>query len=141
MRSKDILYYGAPFLVAAGAFGCQIINREKTPGGVWLKPDNGAKVSRNIDFAARAYPAKKGRDPEVKEVQFTVSWKGRPGPWIIACKKEVPTEQDVYSCTWDSEDQIEEVPAGELKVSFDVTDLAGNKTEAPNGVHTVNSQP
>lgn len=102
------------------------------PGGEWISPKNGSRVSRTIHFAALAYPTNPG-DPKIAYVNFTVSWAGRPGPWVIACKVVRPRRGNQYGCVW----RPKHVPAGRLNISFDVYDVAGNHNNSPNGVHMV----
>jgi hypothetical protein len=106
------------------------------PGGVWLSPTNGDTVNGSVQFAARAYPTSPG-DPAIAYVQFTVSWDGRPGPWLVACHVTRPSHDDVYTCSWDP--AAAGAPAGPLRISFDVVDRATppHVGAAPNGVHTL----
>ena len=108
------------------------------PGGVWLTPDHGTVITRQVPFAARAYPTNRG-DPAIESVEFTVSWEGRPGPWLVACRLSAPAYDDVYACTWDPTQS--RVPAGPVRVSFDVYDQAGNKNLAPHGTRTLTYSP
>lgn len=140
MRSKDVFRYTTAALLTSLALSSCRASRENTPGGIWHKPENGAIASKTVDFEARAYPAGY-RDPEVEFVQFTVSWEGRKGPWIIACKIPKPKKGDVYNCNWDPNRYPETVPGGRLNVSFDVDDVTGKRTEAPNGVRTITYAP
>ena len=110
------------------------------PGGLWLEPAQGHAVSGRIHLVARAYPTL-ATDPAIAFVNFTVSWEGRPGPWLIACRVTKPVREDVYECDWDP--LTAKVPAGPLHVSFDVQDRANpsHVNYAPNGVRTITYVP
>jgi hypothetical protein len=126
---------GTVFAVGTGTMLGLPPRAASRPGGVWLGPQRGAAVVGPIEFAARAYPGRRG-DPPIDFVQFTVSWEGRPaGPWEIACRLWVPTDADVYRCTWDP--ATAGAPPGALRLSFDAYDQKGNVNEAPHGVRVV----
>ena len=110
------------------------------PGGLWLSPTNGQVVTTTVLFIAHAYPTHVG-DPQIAYVNFTVSWPGRRGPWLIACRVTKPGQTDQYSCVWTPSKKSERVPAGRLQISFDVYDAAGHHNNAPNGVHTISYMP
>ena len=101
-------------------------------------------TSTTIEFDVRAYPTRLDLDPPVKDVVVTVSWTGRSGPWLVACRTHPSSSQqqlrvrdDHYRCTWDPRDAGERVPSGDLRVSFDVYDAKGNVRHGPNGTHTI----
>jgi len=109
------------------------------PGGMWVSPANGAKTTGNLYYAAQAYPTKPG-DPAINHVNFTAWWPGlgpESGPWYIASTVYSPTYSYVYECNWD----MSGVPAGPVKISFDVYDKDGNKNLAPNGVRSITYKP
>jgi len=99
------------------------------PGGMWISPNNGDTVRDPVYFAAHAYPTNPG-DPPIDHVNFTVNAQGN---WVVACMVTVPTSGDMYSCTVNL--QQLGVAYGQIQVSFDVYDQAGNVNFAPNGVH------
>ncbi len=113
----------------------------KTPGGLWVSPKEGETTGYRVHFDADAYPTRRNIDPDVKEVDFTVSWEGRPGPWIVACKIQKTSLVGQYSCDWDPSKEKEKVPQGKLNISFDVFDSKGNVNQAPNGTRTITYQP
>lgn len=113
----------------------------KTPGGLWVSPKAGETTGSPVHFDARAYPTRRNVDPNVEKVNFTVSWEGRPGPWIVACRVDKPIEIDHYRCDWDPSKSQEKVPQGKLNISFDVYDSKGNANLAPNGTRTITHQP
>jgi hypothetical protein len=103
--------------------------------------NNGQQVSHIVHFAAHAYPTNAG-DPAILGVKFTVWWPAlgpQSGPWKIACVATSPSGGDVFSCDADLA-QLGS-PPGQLLVSFDVYDQAGNSNLSPNGEHTVYYQP
>ena len=110
------------------------------PGGLWISPVNGDTVAGPIHFAARAYPSSPS-DPPIAFVNFTVSWEGRAGPWLVACRVDRPSDGDVYACDWNP--AAAKVPAGPLHLSFDVYDQAKkpNANLAPNGTRAINYAP
>lgn len=110
------------------------------PGGIWLSPSDGETVTGPLHFAARAYAGHRD-DPAIAFVEFTVSWDGRRGPWLVACHVSKPQQGDLYQCTWNPAQS--HAPAGELQISFDVYDQAKPRDvdEAPNGVHSVRYLP
>lgn len=114
----------------------QIEQNPKTPGGLWVSPKEGESV-KIVHFEARAYPTRRNIDPDVKLVEFTVSWEGKPGPWVVACREEKPKSDDHYACDWDPKKSTEIVPNGKLNVSFDVFDAKGNVNQSPNGIHSI----
>ncbi|MGI8553530.1 MAG: hypothetical protein ACR2PL_22505 [Dehalococcoidia bacterium] len=120
---------------AQPAHGAQVL-----PGGLWVGPESGLSVSGPLRFAARAYPTNPG-DPGIAFVNFTVSWEGRSGPWLIACKVTKPVQADVYQCNWNP--VTAGVPVGPLRVSFDVYNRAkrANVQFAPNGTRTIKYAP
>lgn len=107
------------------------------PGGIWVYPENGqTTVHGIIYFAARAYPTNPG-DPPINHVNFTIGWKG--GGWRVGCTAYPPAVQNLYTCPVIMA-QLN-VPVGNIQISFDVYDQAGNVQFAPNGVHTVHYAP
>ena len=108
------------------------------PGGLWISPpspNNGDTVTDVIHFAAHAYPTNPG-DPAIAKVNFTVS---SQGSWKVACTASPPATGDVFSCDANLKDLG--VSYGQIQVSFDVYDQAGNVNLAPNGVHTLTYAP
>jgi hypothetical protein len=107
------------------------------PGGIWTDPSptDGQVVSDVIHFAAHAYPTNPG-DPAIDHVNFTV---GSQGSWKVACTASPPATGDVFSCDANLKDLG--VSYGQIQVSFDVYDQAGNVNLAPNGVHTLTYAP
>ncbi len=104
------------------------------PGGVWITPGTGFVVSGNIlHFAARAYPTSPG-DPRIAAVYFTATWQAPDGGWRIACRATAitPGTPDTYECDWPLTGNV---PNGQITVSFDVYDTAGNSRKAPSGLH------
>lgn len=110
-----------------------VVSVKIIPGGLWISPADGQTVGDVIHFAAHAYPTHPG-DPSIDHVNFTISWQGAPS-WKVACKVSPPTTGDIYSC--DANLKQLGVPYGQIQVSFDVYDQAGNVKSAPNGVHTL----
>lgn len=108
------------------------------PGGVWIAPQSEQYVSRPIHFVARAYPSERAA-PAIASVAFTLTWEGRPGPWLEACRVTSPTHTDLYECDFDP--MTVDVPSGLLQVSFDVYDQLGSLKKAPHGVRSVTYQP
>ena len=111
------------------------------PGGIWVSPtdDRQAPQGDVLTLSARAYPTGPS-DPAVAYVNFTIAWPGHSGPWRLACPPIVsPVEGDRYECVTNLRELG--VPTGELTVSFDVYDLAGNSRLAPNGTHQVSWYP
>src|SRR5262249_51746615 len=107
--------------------------RDPLPGGSWIGPASGSTITgSSLHFAAHAYPSQVGA-PTVSRVEFTASWPGRTGPWLVACRLTTPSHDDVYECDW----PLSGVPSGDVNVSFDVYDQAGGVNQAPNGVRTV----
>ncbi|MFN8536781.1 MAG: hypothetical protein U0232_04825 [Thermomicrobiales bacterium] len=103
------------------------------PGGVWIAPASGFVVAGGtLHFAARAYPTSP-TDPPVSAVFFTASWQAPDGGWRIACRADTitPGTPDTYECDWPL---TANVPDGELTISFDVYDKAGNARKAPHGL-------
>jgi hypothetical protein len=107
------------------------------PGGKWFDPSpkDGQVVQDTIHFAAHAYPTHAG-DPAIAQVNFTV---GAQGGWKVACTAIPPKNGDVFACDANLKDLG--VPYGQVQVSFDVYDQAGNVNLAPNGVHTLTYAP
>lgn len=104
---------------------------------MWIAPSNGQSIHGPIHFAARVKPILGGKP--IRCVQFTVSWNGRGGSWLIACRLFKPTHGNVYECIWDPTKEVEQVPEGELHVSFDVVTLTAHHN-SPNGIHTISWQ-
>jgi len=102
------------------------------PGGLWVYPANRQTMHGIIDFAAKAYPTNPG-DPPINHVNFTIGWKD--GGWRVGCMAYPPAVQNLYTCPVIMA-QLN-VPVGNIQISFDVYDQAGNINFAPNGVHTV----
>jgi len=109
------------------------------PGGQWVtppSPKNGDTVTDVIHLVARAYPSHQG-DPAISYVFFTIN---SNGSWGLACLPVAPpTTGDVFAC--DVNLKQLGIAYGQIQVSFDVEDQAGNMSLAPNGVHTLNHVP
>lgn len=102
------------------------------PGGVWISP-SGNTIGDVIPFAAYAYPTHPG-DPEIDHINFTIYWQGAdPRKWTIACVARRPIRNDMFACNANLRSLG--VPAGQIKISFDVYDRQGNVNLAPNGEH------
>ena len=95
-------------------------------------------VSKPIHFAARAYPGNRAA-PAIAFVEFTVSWEGRPGPWLVACQVKTPTHTDLYECDFDP--VAIGIPPGRLRISFDVYDERETVNLAPHGVRVITYAP
>ncbi|GEM_PF-2643463 len=116
------------------------------PGGVWILPDQGTTVIGPVPLAAQAYDNPGGSG--VKTVNFTAWWPAlgsKQASWPKVCPLDHPSYSDVYQCTWDpahpTDSTIPVAPAGDITVSFDVYDNAGNKNPSPNGEHTIHYSP
>jgi hypothetical protein len=107
------------------------------PGGVWVSPADGATfTSRSIHFAAHAYRTNSG-DPAIDRVNFTATWPGQSSPtgaWYVVCTETVPVSGDVYQCDAQLPNSV---PNGDVQISFDVYDKAGDVNLAPNGTHII----
>jgi hypothetical protein len=103
-------------------------------GGLWIEPKEGMPFPGRFHFAVRAYPTRK-QDPAVAYVEFTLSWEGRGGPWLVMCHIDAPTHDDVYECDFDP--FTNGVPTGRLNISFDVYNVRGEHNNAPNGIHHI----
>ncbi|MGH8904400.1 MAG: hypothetical protein ACRDYA_22645 [Egibacteraceae bacterium] len=107
------------------------------PGGLWISPiSSGFEVNGNMLYlAAHAYPTNDG-DPPIDHVNFTATWPSAGGNWIILCapSQPAPGSSDWYECTLDLS-KVRLPKTGQLTVSFDVYDRAGNRNLAPNGLH------
>ena len=103
------------------------------PGGTWIEPnDNFVVGERRLKLAARVSDNPGGSG--IARVHFTAWWPGvDDAVWYVICAdiEPKPGTNDVYECEWD----LTWVPNGQVRVSFDVYDKAGNKNLAPNGVH------
>lgn len=130
-------------IVVVVGIGILLINRNSSssphikivPGGSWISPRDGQTVRDVLHFAAYAYPTNRG-DPAIDYVNFTMWWQGvDPRTWIVACNLHRPVSKDVYAC--DVNLARLGVPAGQIRISFDVYDKRSNKNLAPNGVHSV----
>jgi hypothetical protein len=98
---------------------------------LWVNPADGQIVHGIVHFKAQTYPTNPG-DPAINHVNFTAGWQGR---WRVACIAYPPSDKDIFAC--DADLSQFGVPAGRIKVSFDVYDQMGNVNFAPNGVHTI----
>lgn len=108
------------------------------PGGVWVSPA-GLTVGDIVLFEAYAYPTHPS-DPVIDHVNFTAYWPGvDPRAWKIICQERVPIRKDVYACDANLK-QLGAVP-GQITISFDVYDVQGNVSFAPNGEHTITYLP
>jgi hypothetical protein len=86
-----------------------------------------------IHFAAYAYPTHSG-DPAIDHVNFTMYWQGvDPRKWVVGCVARRPVRDDMFACDVDLRELG--VPAGEVRVSFDVYDRDGDVNLSPNGEH------
>lgn len=113
------------------------------PGGLWIRPDDGALITDpTLRLAANAYPTKPD-DPPIDHVNFTIWWPDvgpRNGPWKIACAVRPPSQSDVFTC--DADLAALGAPQGQpLTISFDVYDRDGNYNLAPHGLRTVTWRP
>jgi hypothetical protein len=107
------------------------------PGGQWIPPSpkNGDTVSDVVHFAAQAYPAHQG-DPAISLVYFTID---SNGSWMVVCMVSPPVNGNTFACDVNLKDAG--ISYGQIQVSFDVYDQAGNINLAPNGVHTLTYAP
>lgn len=113
---------------------------KSTAGGLWMSPYNNETITGPIHFTARAYRASRTEAP-ISYVQFTISWQGRPGPWVVACGVKTPTHTDLYECDFDPRTSAEPIPAGQLNISFDVYDAENRVKQAPHGTRKITYQP
>jgi len=104
-----------------------------SPGGTWISPADGMTAAGTLHFAAHAYPSNGG--PAIDHVNFTAQPPG--GNWFVVCQVSQPSHDDVYECDGD----MSNIAAGNVQISFDVYDRAGNKNLAPNGTRTVINSP
>lgn len=107
------------------------------PGGLWIEPADGQNVSGLLHFGARAYPTEP-EDPGIERVEFTAWWPAlgpESGQWKVACRLGAPSRGDIYECNWDL--AAGGVPPGQVRVSFDVYDRAGNRNLSPHGTRTI----
>jgi len=117
-----------------GLFGLRFL-RAGYPGGEWISPTNGATVHDIMQVAVYAYPWHDG-EPAIAYVNVTLAWEGSdPHQWFIACHLTTPVRMDIFQCTVPLHKLG--VPAGRVRVSFDVCDQARNIHNAPNGIHDV----
>lgn len=109
-----------------------------TPGGLWVTPGDGAEmVGAIVSVAALAYPTAP-QDPPIARVEFTGWWPGwgpKDEPWLVLCTVDSPIADEVYACEVDLAGQG--MPEGELTLSFDVYDAAGNRNLGPHGLRTI----
>jgi murein DD-endopeptidase MepM/ murein hydrolase activator NlpD len=107
------------------------------PGGMWISPADGSQQVNSIHLAAHAYPSK-ASNPAIDHVNFTVWWPAlgaKSGPWKTACAARSPISIDEYGCDFNPADLG--APAGQLWLSFDVYDTAGDSNLSPNGERSV----
>ena len=117
-----------------GLFGVHFL-RAGYPGGEWISPVNEATVHDTMYVAVYAYPWHDG-EPAIAYVNVTLAWEGSdPHQWFVACHLTVPVRTDVFQC--DVHLHQLGVPAGRVRISFDVCDQAGNIHDAPNGIHDI----
>lgn len=117
-----------------GLFGMHFL-RAGYPGGQWISPANGAIVHDMLHVAVYAYPWHNG-EPAIAYVNVTLAWEGSdPHQWLVACHLTAPVRTDIFQC--DVQLRQLGVPAGRVRVSFDVYDQVGNMHNAPNGIHDV----
>jgi transcriptional regulator with XRE-family HTH domain len=129
-----VIGVGTAALVALAAFLTRaFVGQPVLPGGVWVAPQHNETIAGPMHFAARAY-ARRTASP-VAFVEFTVSWSGRPGPWMVACHLAAPVHTDLYECDFDP--VAVGVPPGPINISFDVYDENGGVRHAPHGVRTI----
>ncbi len=105
------------------------------PGGTWITPPDGATETGTFTVSVHAYPTQPG-DPPVDHVNVTLWWETlgpRSGPWAVACDISPPVSGDVFTCSVDPASLG--APPGQLAISFDVYDQAGDHNLAPNGEH------
>ncbi|MFL5624079.1 MAG: PQQ-binding-like beta-propeller repeat protein [Ktedonobacteraceae bacterium] len=109
------------------------------PSGKWMppSPQDGAIVTNNaLRLAATAFPTQKG-DPAIAIVYFMI---GVNGSWKIVCPpNKLSKNGNIFTC--DVNLKQLGIPYGQIQVSFDVYDQAGNVNLAPNGVHTFTYSP
>lgn len=67
-------------------------------------------------------------DPAIDHVNFTVNWQNY---WEIACVAYPPASGNTFTC--DANLRQLGVSPGQIRVSFDVYDVAGNYNKSPNG--------
>jgi hypothetical protein len=104
------------------------------PSSTWISPSDGQLFSNPVHFAAHAYDnagGSSGVASGIAKVNFTAWWPSlgsKDAPWKVVCSQIFPTHDDVYECNWN----FAGAPAGDIHVSFDVYDRAGNHTRSPN---------
>jgi len=96
-------------------------------GGTWISPGHNFTVNGDtLTFSAHAYGG-----AGVSYVNFTAYWPGVwHHVWYIACTVNPAPGTDVFTCNWTLPPSV---PNGNITVSFDVYDQAGNKHLSPNG--------
>jgi hypothetical protein len=109
------------------------------PSGEWMPPtpkDRALLTSDVILLAATAYPTHQ-KDPAIVQVFFTIESNGN---WRIVCSPTKSSKSgSVYTCDVNLKDL--RVPYGQIRVSFDVYDQAGNVNPSSNGEHTLTYVP
>jgi len=132
----------ATIIPTATAFATVTPKPVAKPGGLWVGPADGSTITQPaLHLAAHAYPTNAG-DPPIDHVNFTLWWPQiglKTGPWALACTAKPPPSGDVFAC--DADIGKLGVPAGQLAVSFDAYDAAGNKHLAPNGERSISYAP
>ncbi len=103
-------------------------------GGMWVAPANGQQVGNSTVLEASAYRANSG-DPAITYVNFTGWFNGK---WNIICHVTSPTYSNVYECPWMLKGVIS---PGDVTISFDVYNQAGQVNSAPNGFHSIHYVP
>jgi CSLREA domain-containing protein len=112
--------------------GAAPLSKDRIPaGGTWISPDNAQTLTNSVHFAAHASDNPTGSG--IAYLNF-IAWWPSLGPkdakWEIVCPRIfLPTHDDVYECDWD----FSGAPAGDIHVSFEVFDKAGNHIRSPNG--------
>jgi Tol biopolymer transport system component len=104
------------------------------PGGIWISPGNETSATHNVRLSAKAYPSNPG-EPAIDRVEFTTKLPGS-STWTLVSTLRSPSHDDFYEYDWN----LSGIPMGQVQLSFDVYDKAGNKNLAPNGTRTITHQ-
>lgn len=107
------------------------------PGGTWIEPADGGGATGSFHVSVHAYPTNPG-DPPIDHVIVTLWWPTlgpKSGPWKVACMIRPPPSGDVFGC--DVDPATLGAPPGQLAISFDVVDDAGDVTHSAGGIRTV----
>ena len=105
------------------------------PGGMWVYPNNGFTFHEGNTYTivAQAYPTVPN-EPVIDHVNVTGYWNNT---WHVLCSVHNTQIKlgNFYFCSTDFLVNGQYPPNGEVELSFDVYDVAGNYNLAPNGVH------